>query len=166
MNSFVSSLAAAFAGIIVLGAATTVASASEDNKVYPGASCEPLNVFARYERSLLTGQLTNNGTVSQTFICPAVRDVTGISSIEFGGVTLSGSPLSGCQMVSITTLGGRFATGPTNIRPINSALRRLQFADGDPNFFAPANGSLMFVCSLAPGGAILSYSITENDGED
>ena len=143
----------------------SVAAASENEKVFPGAQCQTSNQTDAINRTVLGG-MRNASSATQTWVCPIVRDsVTG--SIEFAEIALFGRASATCKLVSSTSSGLSFAeTTPSAVVPLRQDRRRLQYAGGDQNFSPASRGAVFFVCTMSPGSGVGTYRVVENEGED
>lgn len=143
------------------------AGASEDDKTFPGALCQPqrnTDPIARNAR----GGMRNVGTASQTWICPIVRDDVLDDEPEFAEVVASGTNVT-CHFRSWHRNG---ESGETNfnadsIEP-TGAMQAHRFGPGNPNVIGSAenDGYYMFLCFVPPNASIRSYRIVENSGEN
>ena len=160
------------AGIAVI-ACTTAAIASEDDKLYAGAACQPSADTDQISRTV-SGGLFNASGLTQFWTCPVIRDNNASGSIEFARITAVDNNASlnfSCTLYSRTSTGalhdsqiGSSTTAPTGTRSIT-------FGAGDANAVnVVASGYAYFRCSV-PGAVglrsgILTYTVTENVGEN
>lgn len=144
------------------------AEASQDDKSFPGALCQPqrnTNPVFRNTR----GEMINVGNASQTWICPIVRDDIANDEPEFAAVVASGTNVT-CHFHSKHKNG---ASGVSNffadsINPVGAGKQEHRFGPGNPNVVNSTenNGYYFFQCNVPRNASITSYRIVENSGED
>jgi hypothetical protein len=158
---------------IAVIACTTAARASEDDKLYAGAACQPSTATDQISRTS-NGGMFNAGGLTQFWTCPVIRDNNANGSIEFARITVVDNNVSSnisCTLFSRTSTGvlhdslpGAQSTSPTGTKSITFGLGDVNAVD------VVASGYAYFRCSV-PGAVgsrsgILTYTVTENVGEN
>ncbi len=151
----------------------TSAIASEDDKLYPGALCQPSSNTDAISRTF-SGAMFNASTVTQFWTCPIVRDVNAAGSIEFARVTVIDRNANGvlsCTLHSSTSTGTGVDSDSENTNGAPGTVS-LVFGSGDVNAVdTVASGYAYFRCTI-PGtvngqrSGVVTYIVSENDGED
>jgi hypothetical protein len=132
-----------------------------DQKVYPGTLCQPPANTTVFMRDV-HGKITNSGSTTLAFICPAIHD-SFEGPIEYAHIVVVGANVD-CTIRSRDELGGSpVTTSPSSIIPSGN-IRKLVFAgSSEEDFPIRSNGSVWFVCDLPPNTSIISYRIEEID---
>lgn len=144
----------------------TAALASEDDKMYPGAACQPSTSTDKILRRS-NGGIYNGGTANQIWVCPVVRDNNSTGSIEFARITVvDPRPSTICTLFSRTSTGGLYGS-LTGSSTTLTGTRLMNFGLGDANAVRVAkDGYAYFRCTVPPGSGILTYLVSENVSED
>ncbi|MEQ1559930.1 MAG: hypothetical protein ABL933_13460 [Methyloglobulus sp.] len=148
-----------FIGLITLASAK-LALASEDEKIYPGAMCQPYSSDTRVTRTY-NGSVFNSSLTAQNFICPVTRDDVGDGDDpEFARINVSIGV--NCYFASTSRFGT--VTSYTGSSTVGSTL---DFAPSTANLYNyHTDGIYHFICTVPANGYISSYRVAENVGED
>lgn len=161
------------AGLAVI-ACTTVAMASEDDKLYAGATCQPASNTDAIARTS-SGGMFNASASTQFWTCPILRDVNASGSIEFARITVVDNDINrdvSCTLFSRTSTGALHDSAPgVQITPPSTGTRVMTFGQGDANAVNTVSGGYAYFRCSVPGttglrSGILAYTVTENVGEN